>query len=366
MPHPPPQSDALETFLRDLPKAELHLHLEGAVPWERLRTWSEAPLPAQPPWWDRDHRFASFGEFVTAMRGTWRGYLNSPERITETAQGAFASLVAQNVRYVEISFGLGAYSFPVGEVVAAIKQGEPPGLNVRVFAGISRDRDLDWMLGLAREAVEADGLDGIDLHGDERAGRLEDFTGIYEVARERGLVTKAHAGELGGARSVRETVEVLGVARIEHGFRAAENLGVVDFLRDRGVMLDLCPWSNVKLQVVSDLAGHPLRVLHGAGIRVTVNTDDPTVFGQSLTDELRWLVTEMGLRARDVAAIAGNGFRAALIPAAERERYLGEIAEVADLAGRLLIPRSDGRSSRNDSYGAWTLGRGGQYDQTDG
>ena len=333
MSHPPPQSDALEAFLRDLPKAELHLHLEGAVPWERLLTWSDEPLPPRPPWWDRDHRFASFGEFVTAMRGTWRGYLDSPERITEAAQGAFATLVAQKVRYAEISFGLGAYGFPVREVVTAIKVGEPSGLDVRVFAGISRDRDLEWMLGLAREAVEADGLDGIDLHGDERAGRLEDFAGIYEAARERGLMTKAHAGELGGAGSVRETVEVLGVNRVEHGFRAAEDPDVVGFLRDRGVVLDLCPWSNVKLQVVSDLAGHPLKVLHEAGVRVTVNTDDPTVFGQSLTDEFRWLVTEMGLQARDVAVIAGNGFRAALIPGAERDRYLGEIAEVADRHG---------------------------------
>ena len=322
-----PEDGRLEGFLRTLPKAELHLHMEGALPWDLVRSWSREPLPERPPWWARGHRFESFGEFVTAIRPTWRPYLTSPERIAEASGGILAGLREQNVRYVELSFGLGAYTFPAAEVVSAIKGTAPPDLTVRVFAGISRDRDLEAMLALAREAIRADGLDGIDLHGDERAGSLSDFADIYREARERWLMAKAHAGELGGPDAVRRTVEELGVSRIEHGIAAVRDGGVMRFLSDRGVALDICPWSNVKLRVVPDLRTHPLKALHKAGVRVTVSTDDPTAFGQTLTDELRWLVTEMGLSISDVAEIAGNGFRVALLPEHERERYLKEIAE---------------------------------------
>ncbi len=318
-----------EAFLKALPKAELHLHLEGAVPWELVRAWSADPLPEHPLWWTRDHRFDSFGAFLEVMRAAWRPVLDSPARIAEAARGIFAGLKAQNVRYVELSFGLGAYTFPVTEVAGAIKEEAPPDLAVRVFAGISRDRDLAWMLRLAQEAVRSEGVDGIDLHGDEQAGRLEDFAGVYREARERGLMTKAHAGELGGADGVRETVETLGVSRIEHGIAAAQDGEVMRFLKDRGVALDICPWSNVKLKVARDLQNHPLVALYNAGIRVTVNTDDPTVFGQTLTDELRWLVTEMGMPVSHVAEIAGNAFRAALLTEIEREGYLNEIADVS-------------------------------------
>ena len=143
------------------------------------------------------------------------------------------------------------------------------------------------------------------------------------------MMTKAHAGELGGVDAVRETVETLGVSRIEHGIAAAQDGEVMRLLKDRGVALDICPWSNVKLKVVGNLRNHPLVALYNAGICVTVNTDDPMVFGQTLTDELRWLVTEMGMSVSDVAEIAGNAFRVALLTEIEREGYLNEIADVS-------------------------------------
>ena len=299
------------------------------MPWRLIRSWSPEPLPEHPEWKKKEHRFASFGDFLKVMRASWRPYLNSPDRIAEAAGAIFADLVSQRVRYVEISFGLGAYHFPVQDVVAAIKEAAPESLAVRVFAGLSRDLDREWILGLARDAVECDTLDGIDLHGDESAGGLEAFAPVYVRARERGMMTKAHAGETGNAALVRRTVEVLGVSRIEHGIGAANDPEVVRFLLDTEVTLDVCPWSNVKLGIVSDLARHPLKALHAAGVRTTVSTDDPTVFGQTLTEELRWLVSEMEMEVEALTAVIRNGFLAALLEERTRNELLEEVALAA-------------------------------------
>ena len=319
------QTEVLEQVMQAIPKAELHLHLEGAVPWEWVRQQSDEALPERPDWWDRDHRFESFGEFVSAIRPTWRPYLKQPEEISSAVSVLYGELRAQNVRYLEVSFGLGAYVFPVSEVVRAIQEPAPSDLTVRVIAGISRDRDLETMVGLAGEAVGTDELDGIDLHGDESVGELWHFSDMYLAARERGMIVKAHAGELGGPESVQETLRVLQVNRIEHGIAAVRDPNVVQVLKDQGTILDVCPWSNVKLKVVPDLKTHPIRALYEAGVCVTVNTDDPTVFGQTLTDEYRWLVAEMGLGLAEVGDIARNGWRAANVSEEVRAGFLHEI-----------------------------------------
>lgn len=318
-------SEDLGEFVQKLPKAELHLHLEGAVPWALVRARSEDDLPEVPPWWNRAYRFADFADFRTVMSTTWHPFANTLEHIAEAARGIFCVLATQNVKYVEISFGAGAYEFPPGQIGEAIKDVVPAGLSVRVFAGLSRHRDLDSTLWAGREAVGSDAIDGIDLHGDERMGKVSHYASIYAAARERGILTKAHAGELAGPDAIRETMRVLKVKRIEHGITAVRDPDLVAFLRDEGVVLDVCPWSNVKLNVVSSLRTHPLKALYNAGICVTLNTDDPTAFGQTLIDEYCWLVEEMGLSVADVGAIAANGFRVADLPERERQAAIAEI-----------------------------------------
>ena len=235
MPEPPSFCEVVAA----MPKAELHLHLEGAVPWAMVRQWSPASVPECPPWWDACHRFGSFGDFLAAMRTGWKGVLTTTERVAQAAAGLFAGLAAQNVRYVELSFGLGAYEAPVEETAAAIRSAAPVGLAVQVVGGISRDLDPAWMLDLASEALDAPSLNGIDLHGDEAAGGIERFADVFARARDRGMLAKAHAGESGGADGVRRTLEVLGVRRIEHGISAAGDPAVVRMLLDGDVTLEV-------------------------------------------------------------------------------------------------------------------------------
>ena len=135
---------------------------------------------------------------------------------------------------------------------------------------------------------------------------------LYAEARARGLMLKAHVGEFGRAEDVRRTVEVLDLDEVQHGIGAAECRDVMRWLADKGVRLNVCPTSNVRLGVVADLSDHPIRRLHDHGVAVTVNTDDLTVFGQSVSDEYLNLFRAGVFTAEElddirVAALASRG-----------------------------------------------------------
>src|SRR5690606_35213028 len=130
-----------------------------------------------------------------------------------------------------------------------------------------------------------------------------------------GKITKCHAGEFDGAARVREAIEELGVTRVQHGVRAIEDPAVVALAAARGVTFDVCPISNVRLGVVPSVAAHPLRALMEAGVNCTVSTDDPLVFGNSLTDEYRALAAEAGFGRAELARVAAAGWRVASVSA---------------------------------------------------
>ena len=132
-----------------------------------------------------------------------------------------------------------------------------------------------------------------------------------------------------GPESVVKALDLLGVPRIEHGVRAIEDEALVERLAAEGVTLDVCPWSNVRLRVVRDLVAHPIRRLHERGVRLTVNTDDPTVFGRTLSQEIVSLVDDLGFPPSEVARLQANAFAVAAMPAAARDAALGEIEALA-------------------------------------
>jgi adenosine deaminase len=319
-----------------LPKAELHLHIEGAVPWATVRASSPSPLPEAPPWWAEDFRFDDFGSFRQASHICIQHVLTRAEAYTSVAAAIFADLRAQNVRYVEISFDAELAkrcASSAADVVAAIRKAAPAGLVVRVFGGLSQHKHDRTSEADIQALLAAPGLDGIDLHGDESWQTAPRFAGAFAEARRRGLATKAHAGELVGPASILMALDVLGVRRIEHGVRAVEDDALVARLARDGVTLDMCPWSNVKLRVHPDFASHPIRRLRDRGVRVTVSTDDPTLFGRSLTDELTALVEARVLSLTDIVDVQVAAFEAALLTPAERSAAIGAVREAAASAG---------------------------------
>jgi adenosine deaminase len=322
-------------FVRALPKAELHLHFEGAVPWAMVRAHAATALPERPAWWAEGFRFEDFAHFRREAR-TCLACLTDLPAYGTAAAAIFRSLRAQDVRYVEISLDvvrLATEPVRVDDVVAVVKAAAPEGLTVRVVAAFSYHKPDRTPRDVIDAVLGCDLVDGIDLHGDETRESTGRFAEVFAAARGKGLLTKAHAGELAGPASVARALDLLGVRRIEHGVRAIEDAALVDRLAAERITLDVCPWSNVKLGVVGDLAAHPVRRLHERGVPVTIGTDDPTLFGRSLGEELVSLVEDLGLSLADVARLQANAFAVAAMPAPVRAAALRELDALVAEAG---------------------------------
>lgn len=321
----------LDDYIQRLPKTETHLHLEGALPWELLQTLDPVRYAQTPPWWEDDFRFDSFAHFEGDLLNAAFAWYTSPERYHEAAKLVFCRHQEQNVRYVETSFASGVIEFLGldGPAIAeAIKSAAPEGLTVRVFMGIHRNGYTDSSRAALDSCHQWKHLDGIDLHGTETLPLEAWASPLWQRLRDAGKAVKAHTGEFCGPGQVREIVEALGVKRIEHGVRAIEDPAVVDFLREQGVALDVCPISNVKLRVSPDYASHPLPRLMQAGLVCTLSTDDPLMFGNRINDEYRVAAEEMGLDRTALALLARNGFSVALIDAAEKARHLADLESI--------------------------------------
>jgi adenosine deaminase len=318
----------LRSFIQRLPKTETHLHIEGALPYRLLQGLYPDRFAEPPPFWADGFRYPSFENFEKTLIDHAIHWYTSPERYREAAAVIFAGLKAQNVRYVETSFHLGIVEhFHIsGEaIVRAIKEAAPEGMEVRVFAGMLRNHYTPEMRPIIDDLKNWSLLDGVDLHGVE-VWNLEPWTAsVWSMVRDAGKETKAHAGEFGGADNVRQVVEELKVRRVQHGVRAVEDPGVVSLLREVGATLDICPISNVKLQVVPSMDRHPIRQLFDSGIRCTINTDDPFSFGNTLTDEYEALGTRLGFTERELIQVARNGFEVGNMPEAVRQGALEEL-----------------------------------------
>lgn len=324
----------LAEFVRALPKTETHLHIEGACPWQLLQKLDPVKYAAPPPFWDDGYRYTSFNQFMDLYVEYCAAFFSSADRYHEAAKIVLAKCAAQGCRYVETSFHLPALLFMKDtgpEVIRAIRAAAPRGLELRVFAGMCHN---DYH-GAGRELIEAaltwPELDGVDLHGWEDIP-LEPWTAdVWARARAAGKFTKAHAGEFMGADFVEQTLDQLKVTRIQHGVRAVENPATVARLLRDGVALDICPISNVKLAVrgVPAMAAHPIRRLFEAGVTVTINSDDPFFFGNSLAEEYYALHQELGFSRAELVRVAANGFRVALLPEHVKRAHLDQLATFA-------------------------------------
>jgi len=324
----------LRQFVAALPKTETHLHLEGALPLELLRR--VRPEFSRPPEsWAPDFKYRDFAHFEEQVLGLAFSWYTSPERYHEAARQVFAGHLRQNVKYVETSFASGMIEFRGLDgraVLEAIRAAVPAGLEVRVFLGIHHRGGGPKMRPILEEALGWPELAGIDLHGPEDAP-LEPWTAeLWAAARRAGKYTKAHAGEFMGADFVRRILDEVQPQRLEHGVRAVEDVGLVRELNRRGIGLDVCPISNHKLMPGVTLASHPIRELFDAGVKVTVSTDDPITFGNTLVDEYEALAEHRGFSRRELVQIARHGFEVALLPAETKRRWLEELDRRAEAA----------------------------------
>jgi len=316
-------------FLAALPKTETHLHIEGALPWHLIHELHPERFPEPPQSWRDDYKFPSFDVFeaeLLEMAGAW---YSSPDRYHVAACEILRVLRHEhNVRYLETSFASGVieyFQLDGARVAEAIKSAAPPDMEVRCFMGIHHNGYTDRARAFIDRCIDWPHLDGVDLHGTETFP-LEPWTaGVWERFRAAGKMTKAHAGEFRGAEFVEQVIDELGVRRIQHGVRAVEDPRLLRRMRELGVACDVCPISNFKLDVVETLEEHPIRELMDSGIIVTVSTDDPVSFGNTLTMEYAVLHTHLGFDLPRLAQVAANGFRVADVSEAFRQAMLADI-----------------------------------------
>jgi adenosine deaminase len=318
----------LAQFIHRLPKTETHLHIEGALPYELLQRIDPEQFANPQACWAPDFKWANFEDFENHLLEHALKWFTSAENYHEAARLIFQKHLEQNVRYVETSFHAGVIEFlkiPGPEILDAILSAAPDGLEVRVFMGMARNCYNDFLAPVLEESVTWEGLSGLDLHGIEYLP-LEEWTPrLWQKARDHGLETKAHAGEFGPSGHVREALETLGTRRIQHGVRAIEDPEVLELAIDLDATFDVCPISNVKLDVIERMAVHPVREFFDRGLRCTISTDDPFSFGNTVEDEYFALAEHLDFTADELAKLAKNGFEVALVEKETRDRWIKEV-----------------------------------------
>jgi adenine deaminase len=323
----------LAAFVQALPKTETHLHTDGALPINLLRAAFPGKFDDDPPMWADDFRYDSFDHFMELIAHYVAPYFSSADRFHAAAQQVLGDCYAQGCRYVETSIHLPALQYmnlELDEVVTAVREARPEGLELRFFAGMSHNAYTGRGRELIDEALTHPGIDGFDLHAEEYLP-MEDWTArVWAEARAAGKFTKAHAGEFMPASFVTWCLDHLKVNRIEHGVRSIEDPALVQRLIDDDVTLDVCPISNVKLAVegVPDMASHPIRPLFDAGVRVTVNSDDPFMFGNTLSEDYYALVQDLNFTKRELVQLVRNGWDIALMDAADKAPHYAELDRI--------------------------------------
>lgn len=273
------------------PKIELHVHLEGTVRPETLRTIAKRNDYALPDDLESLYRFRDFAHFIEVFvltLGALQRYDDFRQIVVEYAEEArtHGCVYLEGIFAPRIVHGLDPDEVFSGYCDGAEEARELHGVEVRLTPDIPRDEySLEDALATARYArkYRDQGVVGIGLGGAEAGFPPEPYADAFALAREGGLASVPHAGETAGAESVRGALDALGADRIRHGIRSVEDPGLVAELAARGTVLDVCPFSNVRTGVVRSLEQHPLPQLVAAGVRCSISTDDPAMFDTDLT-----------------------------------------------------------------------------------
>ncbi len=330
-----------------LPKAELHVHLEGTMTPARLQALARKhgmhldphvlePLGAEAP-------IASFADFIAAFVTRMRA-LRDPDDWCALLDDALAAQCDQNISWTEayVTFwGALSGDYVLRDVLTAMAEVErhwnARGCALRLVMDTPRQFGPDIAMQLFRLAAADDTglLVGVGIGGDELLGPAEQFREAYAFAAEAGLGRTAHAGEQGGPESVAAAVDVLGATRIGHGVAAAHHPDLLRHLCARGVTVDVCPGSNRATGAWDPSKGpHPVREFLAHGVRVDVGSDDPAIFGNNLSDEWADLVLRDGLRPHDLFDLTLDSLDAAFLDDAGRARLRAHFeAELEDLRG---------------------------------
>ncbi len=335
---------SIAEFVRRLPKAELHLHLEGTITPATLVELSQRH-DAQPiPLADAEalYRFTDFTGFINAFRAVTR-LLTGPEDYELAAWRMMQHLAEQGVVHAEVFISVG---------VIYMWRNHDPECFEPIFAGLERAREraarelglsVFWIFDAVRHFTVEEAarvfrkagemrrsfpsIVAIGLGGDERLAGSEPFRELFAEARAAGLRLTNHAGETTGPEAIREALSI-GSERIGHALSAIADETLMEELRERGIALELSPTSNVRTGVCASFAAHPLRRYFDRGLLVTLNSDDPAFFGSDVANEYLLAHAEQGFSRDELRRLAANSIGASFLPEMEKTRHLTRMGAI--------------------------------------
>lgn len=322
------------SWLEEIPKVELHVHLEGAIPhhalWALIQKYGgDRSCPSQESLRQR-LEYRDFPHFIETW--VWKNnFLREYEDFTFIAESAAQEFARQNIGYVEAFYSPGDFArhgLKVQRLTEAIRKGlaRIPGVTVQLVADLIRDFGPDRAGRTLAEVNEVRdfGVIGVGIGGSEQEFPPEPFADVYKESRRLGFRTSAHAGEAAGPQSVWGAIRALKVDRIGHGTRAIEDPELVDFLVENQIPVELNPISNIRTGVVQSLDQHPAKNFMDRGMLVCINTDDPKMFHNSLADEFWQLHTQLGISADDVRTLILNGVKASWLPDDQKQDLIDQ------------------------------------------
>ena len=334
---------ATRTWLRDLPKVELHVHLEGSMSVATVRQLTGRHgvdhTSVWPDGWPEAFSFDGFLDFSDQFL-FGLALLRTSDDLAAITDEMAATLAAQNVRYAEVTTTAFTHFHPLDGRPGMTRSEYRDGLDEGRRRAAERGVEIGWVVDIPRdlempdqtvtiEYLESDqtpdGLVAIGLGGYEVGFPAAPYAEHFARARAIGLPAVPHAGETEGADSVRQAVELLGAVRIGHGVRCLEDPALVELLVERGIMLEVCPTSNDLLQVVEHMEDHPLPRLLGAGLRVCLNTDDPGWFATDLVTELEIASEVLGVSLEQHRAMQVDAVAASFMPSTAKQLLTSQI-----------------------------------------
>jgi len=324
----------LSNRIASLPKAELHLHLEGSIQPATVcaLTALHGVVMTEEEVRQR-YAYRDFPEFIEAFKWV-TSFLREPQDYALIARDLAEHLLTQNVIYTEVTLSIGVMLLrkqrPEENFEALLRATEPferRGLRFRWVFDAARQFGVDAAMQVVESAhrCNSKAIVAFGIGGDELSIPTKDFRPVYDRAGQIGLHKLMHAGEVGGPEKIREAIELLGAERIGHGIAAINDPALMDLLAERKIPLEICPGSNMKTAALAKQLGredarmedHPLPQLLRHGIPIVLSTDDPAMFHTTLREEYA-NAARMGLQEHELTRIVEMGFEHAFLPASEK------------------------------------------------
>lgn len=329
----------LDAFIARLPKAELHMHIEGSLEPELMfelarRNRVEIPFRSV----EEVRAAYSFSNLQDFLDIYYQGaeVLRTEEDFRDLASAYFDRAAADSVAHAEIFFDPQTHTdrgipFAVaaeGLLAGMAEAGERHGLSSKLILCFLRHLDEDSAFATLREAEPwLDRIEAVGLDSSEMGHPPEKFARVFAAAAERGLKRVAHAGEEGPPDYVRQALDLLHIDRLDHGNRSLEDPELVERLVREQMTLTVCPLSNLKLCVVGDMADHPIDRMLREGLRATINSDDPAYFGGYINDNYRAATAARGLDRDQLARLARNSFEGSFLGDEEKAEQIERLEE---------------------------------------